>query len=156
MATIYKIEVGEFIYYGSTKKKLIHRQTNHNTKLKNNSTFPIYKKCRDLNIEKIKCIEIEKCKLEDRFIREGYYIRNCNKDILLNYQTAGRTKKEYQSIYSEKNKDKKKKYRENNKEKICEKASEIIICECGCSITKGNRTHHKKTNKHLNLINAPL
>ena len=145
MATIYKIEVGEYIYYGSTKQRLCQRQDRHNESLRNGKkNYKIYQKCRELNINKIKCIEIEKCKLEERNTREGYYIRICNKDILLNCVIPDRYRIGNDKYDEE--------YYENNKDKIKERKSVIIICECGSRIQKGKISRHKKSIKHINYL----
>jgi len=79
--------------------------------------------------------------------------------------------KEHQKVqrkdYRDKNKEKLKEYREENKEvileqhkeyykknkkEINEKHKEKITCECGCIVRKSDLTTHKKTNKHIKLI----
>jgi predicted GIY-YIG superfamily endonuclease len=148
MAYIYKIEIGDYIYYGSTTD-IKRRQREHNCKLKSRDYY-LYQKCRELNILKIKCIQIEKCKEDNRIEREGYYIRNCNKDILLNKQIAGSTRKETQKIYRDNNKDKQQAYRDNNKDKKKEYHQAKITCECGCIISRNSIYNHLKSQKHLN------
>ena len=49
--------------------------------------------------------------------------------------------------------EKQKKYYEERKEIISEQRNEKILCDCGCSISKRNISSHKKTKKHLDLIN---
>lgn len=44
-----------------------------------------------------------------------------------------------------------KKYYQENKEKIRQKESEIITCECGCKITRNKLARHKKSLKHIKL-----
>lgn len=64
--------------------------------------------------------------------------------------------KKYVMEYKEKNRErilerdreKSKKYRENNKEKLFEK----IECECGCVVCKVALTRHKKSQKHIKLM----
>jgi hypothetical protein len=93
----------------------------------------------------------------------------------LNIQLPTRTQKEYQNeflkeyqkeyykqniqtiqAYREQNKQqikqKNKAYREQNKQKIKQKTNEKIECECGCEISRCGISHHRKTQKHLNLI----
>ena len=41
-----------------------------------------------------------------------------------------------------------KEYNYNNRELINEKASEKIICECGCELSRDNLTKHHTTIKH--------
>ena len=45
-------------------------------------------------------------------------------------------------------------YLEINKEKIAEKRKIKVICSCGAIIQHGNKTHHEKTQKHINYINT--
>ena len=46
-----------------------------------------------------------------------------------------------------------KEYKDNNKDKIKEKASEKIICECGCELRRDKLSKHQTTKKHHKLIN---
>ena len=59
MGFIYKIEIDNQIYIGSTKQKLCRRQTNHNCSLNNSNdshyNIYLYRFCRTHNIEKIIC-----------------------------------------------------------------------------------------------------
>ena len=78
-----------------------------------------------------------------------------------------------QKIYSENNKDKQKTrqhrwyqknknkeaflekskiYRENNKEKIMNRMMRVVKCECGTGIASCSLIRHKKTKKHINLM----
>ena len=65
--------------------------------------------------------------------------------------------KEYGKNYYTTNKEtlaeKQKKYYEERKEIISEQRNEKILCDCGCSISKRNISTHKRTKKHLDLIN---
>jgi hypothetical protein len=45
-----------------------------------------------------------------------------------------------------------KQYRLKNKTKIDERHSKKVKCECGCIVTKGNLSTHKKRKKHLDLM----
>ena len=64
--------------------------------------------------------------------------------------------KEYRKEYNENNKEKikehKKNYYENNKEKIKQHVSEKITCECGCQIRRSDIAEHKRTQKHIKLM----
>lgn len=44
------------------------------------------------------------------------------------------------------------KYRQQNKEKIAERSSEVIKCECGTDVTRGNVPKHRKSQKHQEAI----
>ena len=48
--------------------------------------------------------------------------------------------------------DKQKKDNTSTYEKIKQKRKEIIICECGCKTTKGTLKRHRKTKKHIKLM----
>ena len=58
--------------------------------------------------------------------------------------------------YNEKNKEKilqqKKQYRENNKEKIKQYKNEKIKCECGVYTNRSSIARHRKSKKHLKLL----
>ena len=43
---------------------------------------------------------------------------------------------------------------QNNKEWIKTKQSVIIVCDCGCEITKSHISRHIKSQKHIKLMNA--
>ena len=53
---------------------------------------------------------------------------------------------------SEKLKEKNKQYREKNKEKIKTQRSQKVTCECGCVVAKGALYKHRKSKKHINLM----
>ena len=65
---------------------------------------------------------------------------------------------EKKKIYYEKNKDrlleKSKVYNEENKNRISEKNKIKITCECGCEINKHKILRHKKTKKHIKLMES--
>jgi len=44
-------------------------------------------------------------------------------------------------------------YYNTNREKLLQKQNEKIKCECGCLSSRGNLLRHKKTKKHIKLIN---
>jgi hypothetical protein len=131
MGFIYRIVVAGEIYIGSTKQKyLCQRQGNHNTRLRNpnnkNYNLPLYKFCREHNVEKIICELIETVDNENITIKEQDYI-----DLLqpsLNRQRAYIT--EQQRIEQIKKKNKK----HNNIKSNCP--------ECGKLMVKGNINRH--------------
>ena len=126
-------------------------------------------------IENINCNDIYELRN-----RERYHIDN---NECVNKNIPNRTKKEYyqdnkdkikeyyqtnkdeSKEYYQKNKDKIKEYYQTNKDKIKEyykvyyveknkdKLKEKVTCECGCSINKNNILRHKKSKKHLDLMN---
>ena len=84
-------------------------------------------------VEKIKCNNMEQLRE-----REKYYILN---NDCINKKIPNRTKKEY-------NKDNKEHFNEYHKNY----GSQKITCECGCEIKKWSLSRHKKTPKHINLL----
>ena len=63
-----------------------------------------------------------------------------------------RTKHEYYCDNKERLNAKNKIYQEENKEDISASRGEIVTCECGCNSTKSMLKRHKKTAKHLKLM----
>ena len=135
IGTVYKIEIGEKIYIGSTIQTLTERQRKHNLRLKQNvRTNKLYEECRVNNIEKIYCIPLETKEIEDDLeIREleNKYIDELKP--LLNHKSSytGLTHNEYNKQDWIKNgehyREKRKEYYENNKEKINKKKQEHYI-----------------------------
>jgi len=66
--------------------------------------------------------------------REAYYIKN---NQCINKEIPGRTKKESNKEYYEKNK---------------EKLNEKIDCECGGKYIHQHKSRHMKSKKHINYI----
>ncbi len=69
----------------------------------------------------------------DRERKKEYYLEN--KDKILEYN---------------------KQYKDTNRESINLKASEKIMCECGCELRRDKMTKHQTTRKHQNLLNEKL
>ena len=149
------------IYIGSTTS-FRHRKINHKSDCNNekgrNYNYDVYKFIREnggwenwdmILIEYYKCdtkLELEK--------REREVIENLKPS--LNRFIPTRTKKEYDKIKYEKNKEQYKEYfkdyYEDNKEQILEKKKEKITCECGAIITKCQFNRHTKSIKHQGFI----
>ena len=185
---VYKIEshLGDKIYYGSTTKKyLSQRMDKHRNEYKRwlegkTNLIMSYKMFEQYGIENCKIILIENCSCESKdelTAREAYYIRNFD---CVNKVVPGRTDKEYQVA----NKDRRKEYLHQNKEKIqaqtrnyretnkynikeqkrraYEKNKDIISeqrkekynCECGSVCCRGAKSRHEKSKIHLNFINS--
>ena len=155
---IYKIEICNEIYIGSTIENLIDREYKHNYMLKK-KTFKLYETCRANDINKITLIEIKKVKVENKKelkIIEQKYINELQPS--LNMCKAYRTEKDIKNRQKEydknrpdkkKRNDQKKIYYQQNKEKIKEnvkKNSQIKVnCEfCGLELNKGSLWGHKK------------
>ncbi|HDK27856.1 MAG TPA: hypothetical protein ENG48_12315 [Candidatus Atribacteria bacterium] len=133
---IYKIELGDDVYVGSTKAlKLCYRQSVHNWNLRNGRTAKLYKTARELGIEKLKCIWLEDyecnklCKLRAREeelrkeLNAQLNDRNCcGADIERQKNTARQYYKIYMPKYVRSNKERIKviraRYYQKNKEHI--------------------------------------
>ena len=129
---VYKIELDNEMYIGSTEQQLCDRQRGHNSDMKNSPHRKLYKKCIEQEIETIKCIwvaDIEFNSTAEKRAIEEKYRKELN--ATLNSQRCYTTKKERREdqnannkIYIEKNKEKlsqyRKKYREKNKDRIAE------------------------------------
>ena len=87
------------------------------------------------------------------------------KEYLKEYRENNKEKikeqvKEYCKEYRENNKEKikeqvkeyGKEWRENNREHIRQHACEKITCDCGCQIRRCNLARHKKSNRHIKLM----
>jgi len=65
-------------------------------------------------------------------------------------------KREYSKKYYEANEDKIKKYSneyyKNNTDKIKARVNQVISCQCGCDIRRGDLSTHKKSKKHIRLM----
>lgn len=116
-------------------------------------------------------------KNKDRIVEKKKAHYEKNKNIILetqkqyreqNKQEINKKQKEKYIVNKDKILEEQKKYRKNNKDKIVkiqeeyrnknklilsEKQKEIILCVCGCSISKGNISRHHQSKKHLDLIN---
>jgi hypothetical protein len=100
------------------------------------------------------------CNIPNRTCKEYH----CdNKKIILERQKKYREQNknkilEINKKYYEHNKqiiaEKHKGYYEKNIDKILEQKKEKIVCECGSKITKCYLSRHKKTKKHLSIINC--
>jgi predicted GIY-YIG superfamily endonuclease len=146
----------ENIYIGSTndfrRRKRKHKCNSNNPNIKEYN-FKVYQYIRNNGgwdewvmkiIEKYPCNLVEELKTKEDEIMLQYPNR-------LNEHRAKRSTKEYQEDNKEKLKEYYKEYNEDNKEKKKEKRKEKITCECGCIVTKGCLTRHKRTDKHLEL-----
>lgn len=92
--TVYKIQDGDFKYYGSTSLPLKKREHNHNSNLKSRNN-KLYKYFRNNGIERIKLEEISKYdNREDALKAENELIRSLASDICLNERCSYLTPEE--------------------------------------------------------------
>ena len=166
---VYKIEINNEIYIGSTIDKLNKRQRNHNITLKENiKKYKLYDECRKYNITKIICITLEKKEIENEEeirLLEQEYIDKLQPTLNCNSAYTGLTQTEYNKNYKKNNIEKirelKKKWRDNNKEYYIEynkkhkesinvDRTKKIKCDvCDKFVSKRNISTHKKTKKCL-------
>lgn len=85
---------------------------------------------------------------KDRDKLNEYYYRH--REQKLEYQ------KKYNKERGDKIKDYNKDYYTKQREKILEKARTKVVCECGCEVQLFNMNCHKKTRKHLRLVEAKI
>ena len=82
---IYKIEFGDYIYYGSTKQMLCQRQSRHNCNLRDLTMKQnLYVKAREYGIKKLILIQIDECDEKDTPLIEERYIISPITKIVLN------------------------------------------------------------------------
>ena len=151
-----------------TNRKNKHKYNCNKPECKHYNIF-VYKTIREnggwsnfemLEIEKYNCKDSTEASLRERF-----WLETLNAD--LNKQVPSRSQKEYKIVNKEiiieyhknyhiNNKDKlierSKQYYENNKEKILKHNLTKIECECGCNLRKSDLPRHKRTKKHINLM----
>ena len=160
------------VYIGSTVD-MVHRKHIHNSTT-NNCSSNLLKKPLQFDI-----IDTREYKLMKTLqLIEQFYLDNTNtinqKRAYTNRQSFNfkQKRKQYKIQYKLDNDEFIKKndkiYRDNNKEKIREKdriyynknrekrleQNKVeIMCECGCLIRKVTKSRHKKSKKHLKLMN---
>jgi len=129
---IYKVICSETgrVYVGSTTVTLSRRMTNHRA-LSNTAMT------KDFIDGKIFLIEDYPCgRKEELLSRERFYIETMD---CVNKIIPTRTKKEY---------------RQEKHEQIVTQNKEKFNCECGATITRGNKSHHFKTKKHIKFLHS--
>jgi len=162
---VYKAEIGDKLYIGSTTEKLNTRQQKHNFKLKQNiGKTKLYEECRNHNITETICIPLEEKEIENKDeirLLEQEYIDKLNPILNHIASYTGLSRKEYYETNKKKFKEQHKEYYETNKKKINEqhkqyrenneeKRKEKVKCDiCGIFISKTNISTHKKTKKCL-------
>jgi|TARA_B110001450_G_scaffold160831_1_gene149949 hypothetical protein len=162
---MYTIRTGNSLYVGSTtnytKRKYNHKCsiTNENRK---NYNLKLYKTIRENGewdiqpYSKYPCNDGVEQKLEEQRIRcelkADLNMISCGTG--LNHSVLG--VKEYKKQYYTDNKEKKieyyNQYRTDNKDKLAEQQKQKVTCECGCISTRGNLPRHRKSLKHLKLM----
>jgi len=126
---VYKIEIGDELYIGSTEEKLCVRQGKHNYELKKFPHRKLYKACIDNGIDKIKCwwvADIVFNSFNERRAIEETYRKELNAELNTRrcYRSQEEKKeqnKQYKIDHKEEIKIKSKIYDDEHKEQIAEK-----------------------------------
>jgi len=126
--------------------------------------------CAELNSHK--CFRTSEEDKEHRRIYRKNYFQN-NKETIAEYAKTYRENNkevftEKEKVYRQNNKDKLSKsfsvYYQNNKDAMCERSRVYrennkdrlyakITCDCGCEISNVNLSTHRKTKRHIDLMN---
>ena len=139
------------IYVGSTTQLLSKRMVEHRSGQKNPNSQkynrPLYVKMRELGVDNfyIELYEDFPCDRKEQLEkREGEIIRLIG---TLNSSVAGLESRKNATQYN-------KEYYQTNKQKILDKYNKIFVCECGCQLRYNELSRHKKTQKHIKLIES--
>ena len=136
MARVYRIIGDNGVYIGSTTKPLNERMRLH----KSHRNHCVSKQLINPRIELI-----EECTIEDRYIREQYYIDKTADCV--------NHKKAYTGIPTGLPTDEyNRQYRQQHKEELNAKRTKQYECECGGRYTYSNKRNHLKTKKHQNFL----
>ena len=150
----------DLCYVGSTadinKRRNVHKSdcNNENSKAYNSK---IYKTIREnggwTNFKMVQIGKRENLTLREAEQIEEDYRRELKANM--NSQRCFLTEQqkiEYSKNHYDKNVDYYKNYYVENKNKIIKKALEKVNCECGLLVCNGSLIRHKKTQKHIKLI----
>ena len=167
------------IYVGSSCLPLHKRFYQHKQKMKQEKykNAVVYKKMNELGVDKfyIELYELFKCDIKEELTkREGEVIRQIS---TLNKRIEGRTQKEYDKERRQipevklRNKEYDKKRREIPEVKLKFKEYDAqrrqkperieymkqyklpILCECGCNVIRSAISSHRRTKKHIAMMN---
>ena len=154
-------------YVGSTTKdRLSNRLAQHRSDFKTGNKNITSKYILELGDYEIVLLELYPCNSKDELhMRERYYIEALD---CVNKQIPNRSQKEwciknkdkiseYQTEYRLNNKDKSKEYHKElyikNKDAITENRKIKITCDCGKEVAKCKIARHKKSKRHIDIIN---
>ena len=162
---IYTIRTGDSLYVGSTcnfnRRKQSHKGNIYN---KNSDKFgrKLYKTIRDNDGEwdmkphkEFPCENKTQLTIEEERIRielnADLNVQSCHG---IDKNKAKEKHRQWLLNNPDKNKDKVKQYYEKNKEHICEKDKVKTVCECGCEVRLYGIQRHKRSAKHIKLMEA--
>ena len=132
------------VYYGSTCNTFAKRLIQHKGDNITSKVLFEYGKPQMILVEKYPCND--KMELTQR---ERFYIEN---NECINKHIPGRTKSEYYLDNIDYFKNRNKKYRESNKEKILLQNKQKFNCNCGGKYTYSSKARHLKSKKHQSFI----
>ena len=165
---IYKIQhktIDELIYIGSTtnfvKRKWTHNHVCYNQKSKHYNTKK-YVMIREnggwdmftmVLVKKYPCNDYLEAFAEEENIRRELNANMNAQRCFLTQEVKKECKriddKKYRETHKKEISERQQKYYENN----IEKKKEKVTCECGCILSRHALTEHRKTPKHLKLVN---
>lgn len=129
MANIYKLDIGEDSYIGSTnnltKRLTMHKSRSYNERYKGYNN-KIYTHIRNIGWENIVCSILETCDKEKKYEREQHFMDELN-------PTLNRMRAVGDPVAWHKKWDIK------------------INCECGGHYTRSHKNRHLETKRHLNF-----
>ena len=142
------------IYIGSTyqilSKRLAQHNYNYTQYLLGKFNYITSFKLLEYNDHYIELIEEHPCDNKMQLNkREGEIMRQTENCV--NRFIAGRTDKEYRFENQEIIREKKKTYREINKDKIKEHKSQPYLCECGRTVQLDHKSRHFKSKFHQTI-----
>jgi hypothetical protein len=152
-SSIYKLVLGDEVYYGSTTEALSRRFYKHKYLYSRYKKGEIKKKCSSFilfekDLENVKCELVELYPCDNRIDlhkRERFYIEN---NPCINVMVPTRTRAEYNKQFPDKVKAQRTKWVEANREYTRQQQNTRVECECGGSYTKANKVVHMKSKKH--------
>lgn len=150
MATIYKLicDDPELVYYGSTKEPLWKRLSHHKSRYLYPQDCGNYSSKKLFQVGGVKIVELEKCKIEDRYIREDYYIKNFP---CVNEKSALRTPeqlREWCRLKAREDYEKRRPYHQKYQKEYNKKKYAPIVCECGKKTSLPHLERHKQSSTH--------
>ena len=162
---IYRLSNGEKHYYGSTTQDLKTRLGNHIANIqdkRHGTSSSILFDSVEYNVSIDLMEEIEYENKDDLLWLERWWIENNDCVNILRPILSDKERKEIikedkkkyneKLKYDEKRYDKRLKYIKNYNHQNKEKRDMRFICECGCETNKHHIARHRKTKKHIKLM----
>ncbi len=148
------LETGEK-YIGSTIKSLKHRMSQHRYDAKKSERPPKSKQIIDRG--NYTSYSLEDVEDEGKLLeREQYHIDTT--ECINEMNPFGFDRQAYRKSYREENSEKlriqDREYREKNRDTINAKSREKMTCECGAVISRGAIRNHRKSKRHLSVIDV--